>query len=53
MQSMGYGFVLVGMAKLGMGDIIMGLAGLVAIVGGIQAAWSYVMSDEPKPGDPA
>lgn len=46
-QAIGYGFVLVGMAQFRMGDLIMLLFGLVAIVGGIIGAWRYVMkSDE-------
>lgn len=46
-QAIGYGFILVGMAQFRMGDMVMLMFGIVAIVGGIIGAWRYVMkSDE-------
>lgn len=46
-QAIGYGFILVGMAQFRMGDLVMLMFGIVAIVGGIIGAWRYVMkSDE-------
>lgn len=45
-QAIGYGFILVGMAQFRMGDLVMLMFGIVAIVGGLIGAWRYVMEKD-------
>lgn len=47
-QAIGYGFVLIGMAQFRMGDLLMMMAGIVAVIGGFIGAWRYVMAPDDK-----
>lgn len=47
-QSIGYGFVLIGMSQFRFGDALMLMAGVVAVVGGTIGAWRYVMKEDEK-----
>jgi hypothetical protein len=43
-QAIGYGAFLIVMAQFRVGDLIMMAVGIVAVIGGILAAWEFVNS---------